>query len=246
MSDESPRQSLPEAQSLAQLPLKILEEVIRQLRSTRNDIIRFGVWNIRNITDDEFNKTDDRKLLGYFRQDLLETRFLSKGRRIDIVQLWRWFDDQMSGVEPLLVDKREVFLNVQDKDLDKVRKRIEEIQSFLPAQRRPRWLPAREVQAPPHRHAPDLRPPPCIQAPRKAPQEHLHDQRRPPHRAGPPATGGGGRDPRAAHGRGSRGSRRLTSVDFVDQVDLVDRPRKSTASTKSTKSTTRLVLRSPR
>ena len=124
MSDESPRQALPEAQSLAQLPLKILEEVIRQLRSTRNDVIRFGVWNIRNLTDDEFNKTDDRKLLGYFRQDLLEPRFLSKGRRIDLVQLWRWFDDQMIGVEPLLIDKREVFLNIQDKDLDKVRKRI--------------------------------------------------------------------------------------------------------------------------
>lgn len=135
MSDDTPRQALPEAQSLAQLPLKILEEVIRQLRSTRNDIIRFGVWNIRNLTDDEFNKTDDRKLLGYFRQDLLETRFLSKGRRIDLVQLWRWFDDQMNSTEPLLVDGREVFLNVQDKDLDKVRKRIEEIHSFLPALR---------------------------------------------------------------------------------------------------------------
>lgn len=135
MSDESPRQALPEAQSLAQLPLKILEEVIRQLRSTRNDIIRFGVWNIRNLTDDEFNKTDDRKLLGYFRQDLLETRFLSKGRRIDLVVLWRWFDDQMNATEPLLVDGREVFLNVQDKDLEKVRKRIEEIQSFLPSLR---------------------------------------------------------------------------------------------------------------
>ena len=135
MSEESPRHALPEAQSLAQLPLKILEEVIRQLRSTRNDIIRFGVWNIRNLTDDEFNKTDDRKLLGYFRQDLLETRFLSKGRRIDLVQLWRWFDDQMNATEPLLVEGREVFLNIQDKDLEKVRKRIEEIQSFLPALR---------------------------------------------------------------------------------------------------------------
>lgn len=135
MSDESPRQALPEAQSLAQLPLKILDEVIRQLRSTRNDVIRFGVWNIRNLSDDEFNKTDDRKLLGYFRQDLLETRFLSKGRRIDLVQLWRWFDDEMSGIEPLLVDGREVFLNIQDKDLDKVRKRIEEIHSFLPSLR---------------------------------------------------------------------------------------------------------------
>jgi hypothetical protein len=121
----------PEPQTLAQLPFKILEEVIRQLRSTRNDIIRYGVWNTRNLTDDEFNKTDDRKLLGYFRQDLLETRFLSKGRRIDLIQLWNWFDDQMRGTEPLLVDGEEVFLNIQDKDLEKVRKRIAEIQSFL-------------------------------------------------------------------------------------------------------------------
>jgi hypothetical protein len=135
MTDEPLRQALPEAQSLAQLPLKILEEVIRQLRSTRNDIIRYGVWNIRNLTDDEFNKTDDRKLLGYFRQDLLETRFLSKGRRIDLVQLWQWFDHQMSGIEPLLVDHEEVVLLIHDKDLEKVRKRIEEIHSFLPALR---------------------------------------------------------------------------------------------------------------
>jgi hypothetical protein len=131
----SETQALPEPQSLAQLPLKILDEVIRQLRSTRNDIIRFGVWNVRNLTDDEFNKTDDRKLLGYFRQDLLETRFLSKGRRIDLVQLWRWFDDQMCGVEPLLLGEEEIFLNIQDKDLDKVRKRIVEIESFFPALR---------------------------------------------------------------------------------------------------------------
>lgn len=135
MAQLSPQQMLPEAQSLAQLPLKILEEVIRQLRSTRNDIIRFGVWNTRNLTDDDFNKTDDRRLLGYFRQDLLETRFLSKGRRIDLIQLWHWFDDQMSGVDPLLVDGEEVFLNIQDKDLDKVRKRIQEIHSFLPTLR---------------------------------------------------------------------------------------------------------------
>lgn len=135
MALPSPQQTLPEAQSLAQLPLEILEEVIRQLRSTRNDIIRFGVWNIRNLSDDDFNKTDDRKLLGYFRQDLLETRFLSKGRRIDLIQLWRWFDDLMSGVDPLLVNGEEVFLNIQDKDLEKVRKRIQEIQSFLPTLR---------------------------------------------------------------------------------------------------------------
>lgn len=135
MTDEPLRQALPEAQSLAQLPLKILDEVIRQLRGTRNDIIRYGVWNTRNLTDDEFNKTDDRKLLGYFRQDLLETRFLSKGRRIDLIQLWQWFDHQMSGVEPLLVDGVEIVLHVQDKDLEKVRKRIAEIDSFLPALR---------------------------------------------------------------------------------------------------------------
>jgi hypothetical protein len=127
--------TLPEPLELKALPPKQLEEVIRQLRSTRNDIMRFGVWNIRNLTDDEFNHTDDRKLLGYFRQDLLETRFLSKGRRIDIIQLWNWFDDQMSGTEPLLIDKEELFLNVQDKDLEKVRKRIAEIESFLPTLR---------------------------------------------------------------------------------------------------------------
>ena len=124
-----------EPQTLAQVPFKILEETLRQLRSTRNDIIRFGVWNVRNLTDDEFNRTDDRKLLGYFRQDLLETRFLSKGRRIDLIQLWRWFDDQMNGVEPMLIDTQEVFVNIQDKDLEKVRKRIAEIQAFLPTLR---------------------------------------------------------------------------------------------------------------
>lgn len=135
MSLISPQQTLPEAQTLAQLPLKILEEVIRQLRSTRNDIIRYGVWNVRNLTDEDFNKTDDRKLLGYFRQDLLETRFLSKGRRIDLIQLWHWYDHQMSGIEPLLIDGEELFLNIQDKDLEKVRKRIQEIHSFLPTLR---------------------------------------------------------------------------------------------------------------
>jgi hypothetical protein len=124
-----------EPQTLGQLPFKALEETIRQLRSTRNDIIRFGVWNTRNLNDDEFNRTDDRKLLGYFRQDLLETRFLSKGRRIDLIQLWKWFDDQMSGLEPMLIENEEVFFNIHDKDLDKVRKRIAEIQAFLPTLR---------------------------------------------------------------------------------------------------------------
>jgi hypothetical protein len=122
----------PEPQTLAEMPFKLLDETLRQLRSTRNDIIRYAVWNTRNLTDDEFNHADDRKLLGYFRQDLLETRFLSKGRRIDLIQLWHWFDDQMCGVEPMLVDREEVFLNIQDKDLEKVRKRIAEIQSFFP------------------------------------------------------------------------------------------------------------------
>src|SRR5438552_11897545 len=127
--------TLAERQTLAQLPFKVLEETIRQLRSTRNDIIRYGVWNVRNRSDEEFNRTDDRKLLGYFRQDLLETRFLSKGRRIDLIQLWKWFDDQMSGLEPMLIDGEEVYLNIQDKDLEKVRKRIAEIQAFLPTLR---------------------------------------------------------------------------------------------------------------
>src|ERR1051326_1243416 len=104
--------TISEPQTLPQLPSKLLEETIRQRRSTRNDIIRYGVWNVRNLTDDEFNRTDDRRLFGYFRQDLLETRFLSKGRRVHLIQLWRWFDDQMRGPEPLLVDGQEVFLNV--------------------------------------------------------------------------------------------------------------------------------------
>jgi hypothetical protein len=127
--------TLSEPQTLAQVPFKVLEETIRQLRSTRNDVIRYGVWNTRNLTDEDFNRTDDRKLLGYFRQDLLETRFLSKGRRVDLIQLWHWFDDQMNGIEPMLVDGEELFLNVQDKDLEKVRKRIAEIQAFLPTLR---------------------------------------------------------------------------------------------------------------
>jgi hypothetical protein len=126
---------LPESQTLAQVPQKVLEETIRQLRSTRNDIIRFAVWNIRNLSDEDFNRTDDRKLLGYFRQDLLETRFLSKGRRIDLIQLWSWFDDQMRGTEPMLIGTEEVFVHVQDKDLEKVRKRMSEIHAFFPTLR---------------------------------------------------------------------------------------------------------------
>ena len=41
----------------------------------------------------------------------------------------------MSGVEPMLLGEEEVFLNIQDKDLEKVRKRIAEIQSFFPTLR---------------------------------------------------------------------------------------------------------------
>jgi hypothetical protein len=130
-----PDRPLPEPQSLAQLPVQILDEVSRQFRTARNDILRYGVWNLRNVSDDEFSRTEDRKLLGYFRQDLLETRFLSKGRRIDLIQLWLWFDDQLSGVQPLLINREEFFLNIQDKDLEKVRKRIAEIESFLPTLR---------------------------------------------------------------------------------------------------------------
>jgi len=127
--------ALPEPSSFAQLSQHLLDEVIRQLRTTRNDILRYAVWNSRNLTDEQFNHADDRKLLGYFRQDLLETRFLSRGRRIDLIQLWRWFDHQMSGIEPMLVGKQEMILNIQDKDLEKVRKRIAEIESFFPTLR---------------------------------------------------------------------------------------------------------------
>ena len=156
-------QTVSEPQTLAQVPFKILEEILRQLRSTRNDIIRYGVWNTRNLTDEEFNHADDRKLLGYFRQDLLETRFLSKGRRVDLIQLWHWFDDQMTGTEPMLINGEEHFVNVQDKDLDKVRKRISEIQSFLPTLRSdgPRSLiplpcgPWHSMQLAPYKSAPE-------------------------------------------------------------------------------------------
>lgn len=130
-----PPQQPPAERGLQQLPPRILDEVIRQFRAARNDILRYGVWNVRNLTDEEFNKLDDKKLLGYFRQDLLETRFLSKGRRVDLIQVWHWFDDQLSGVEPLLLHGEEIVLDVRDKDLEKVRKRIAELQSFLPTLR---------------------------------------------------------------------------------------------------------------
>ncbi len=118
------------------LPPRILDEVLRQFRAARNDILRYGVWNVRNLTDEDFNRVDDRKLFDYFRQDLLETRFLSKGRRVDLLQVWGWFDDQMSGAVPLLVGgTEEVILHIEDKDLDKVRKRVAEVASFMPVLR---------------------------------------------------------------------------------------------------------------
>jgi hypothetical protein len=121
----------PEPQTLQQLPHRIFDEINRQFRAVRNDILRYGVWNVRNMTDEEFNHADDRRLLGYFQQDLLETRFINKGRRIDIVQVWNWFDDQTRAIHPLLMEEQEILLNIQDKDLEKVRKRIEELGSFL-------------------------------------------------------------------------------------------------------------------
>ena len=122
----------PEAQPLSELRGKVLDEVIRQFRATRNDILRYGVWNIRNLTDEEFNRVDDRKLLGYFRQDLLETRFVHRGQRVDLISLWMWFEDQLTGAAPLVVDGQHVILNIEDKDLEKLRKRISELRSFIP------------------------------------------------------------------------------------------------------------------
>lgn len=123
------------ALSFPQLSPPLLDEAIRQFRAARNDILRYAVWNIRNLTDEDFNHTEDKKLFNYFRQDLLETRFLSKGRRVDIIQVWKWFDDQMSGAQPMLINGEEAFLNIQDKDLEKLRKRVAEVQSFMPTLR---------------------------------------------------------------------------------------------------------------
>ena len=128
--------SAPPATTFAALPPRVLEEVLRQFRAARNDILRYGVWNVRNLTDEDFNRVDDRKLFDYFRQDLLETRFLSKGRRVDLLQVWGWYDDQMSGAVPLLIGgQEEVILHIEDKDLEKVRKRVAEVASFMPVLR---------------------------------------------------------------------------------------------------------------
>lgn len=131
-SEGAPDEQQEGQRDLQFLEPKVLDEVVRQFRAARNDILRNGVWNIRNLTDDEFNKTDDLKLLGYFQSDLLETRFLSKGRRVNVVEVWGWFDDLMKGLAPIEVGDQEIFLEVKDKDLEKVRKRIDEIRGFLP------------------------------------------------------------------------------------------------------------------
>lgn len=122
----------PEPVPLSELRGRVLDEVIRQFRATRNDILRYGVWNVRNLTDEEFNRVDDRKLLGYFRQDLLETRFVHRGQRVDLISLWMWFEDQLTGEAPLVVNGEHVILNIEDKDLEKLRKRIAELRSFMP------------------------------------------------------------------------------------------------------------------
>lgn len=122
----------PEPVPLSELRGRVLDEVIRQFRATRNDILRYGVWNVRNLTDEEFNRVDDRKLLGYFRQDLLETRFVHRGQRVDLISLWMWFEDQLTGAAPLVVNGEHVILNIEDKDLEKLRKRIAELRSFMP------------------------------------------------------------------------------------------------------------------
>ena len=120
-----------EPQALSELTGKVLDEVTRQFRATRNDILRYGVWNVRNLTDEEFNRMDDRKLLGYFRQDLLETRFVHRGQRVDIISLWMWFEDQIKGTVPMMIEREEVILNIEDKDVEKIRKRIGELRSFM-------------------------------------------------------------------------------------------------------------------
>lgn len=130
-SEEVPTPS-PSGCGFSDLSAPILDEVIRQFRAARNDILRFGVWNTRNLSDEDFNRIDDQRLFDYYRQDLLETRFLNKGRRADLVQVWGWFDDQMSGAVPLLVNgQEETSLEIQDRDLEKVRKRIADVASFM-------------------------------------------------------------------------------------------------------------------
>ncbi|MBW3563189.1 MAG: hypothetical protein KY459_00510 [Acidobacteria bacterium] len=124
-----------EAVSLADLDRDELAEVIRHFRAVRNDLLHFGAWNNRNLTEDEFKQVSDERLFGYFKQDLLETRIVDRGRRVNVVEVWRWFDDLISGVEPLFIDGEEVMLNIRDKDIEKLRTRMRELHGFLPTLR---------------------------------------------------------------------------------------------------------------
>lgn len=130
--DDEQQESRDETRDLQNLAPPVLDEVVRHFRAIRNDILRYGVWNIRNLTDEEFNHAPDERLLGYFQSDLLETRFVSKGRRVSIVDLWNWFDDIMRGAIPIDVRGERMYLEIHDKDLEKVRKRMAEIREFFP------------------------------------------------------------------------------------------------------------------
>lgn len=121
-----------EAVTLADLERDELIEVIRQFRAVRNDLLHFGAWNNRNMSEDEFKQISDEKLFGYFKQDLLETRIVDRGRRVNVVEVWRWFDDLISGIEPIFIHGEEVMLYVSDKDIEKLRTRMTEIDGFLP------------------------------------------------------------------------------------------------------------------
>lgn len=130
-----PAEDATEAVSLADLDRDELAEVIRHFRAVRNDLLHFGAWNNRNLTEDEFKQVSDERLFGYFKQDLLETRIVDRGRRVNVVEVWRWFDDLISGVEPLFIDGEEVMLNLRDKDVEKLRTRMRELHGFLPTLR---------------------------------------------------------------------------------------------------------------
>lgn len=130
-----PVEDTTDAVSLADLDRDELAEVIRHFRAVRNDLLHFGAWNNRNLTEDEFKQVSDERLFGYFKQDLLETRIVDRGRRVNVVEVWRWFDDLISGVEPLFIDGEEVMLKLRDKDVEKLRTRMRELHGFLPTLR---------------------------------------------------------------------------------------------------------------
>lgn len=118
--------------SLSELDPSELREVIRHFRFVRSDLLRNAAWNTRNISDDEFRKTPDERAFGYFKQDLLETRLVDRARRLNVVEVWRWFDDIATGHMPVQINGQTVFLRIEDKDIDKVRKRMTDLRGFLP------------------------------------------------------------------------------------------------------------------